>query len=293
MTASRSLRWLAVWLALAAPAVAEPLRVMTFNLRYINRGDHFSRAWTARRDQVAEIIRRDHPDVLGVQEALRPMLDDLGQRLDGYVEIGVGREDGLQKGEYSALLVRADRFSIQQTGTFWLSDTPETVNSKSWGNTVVRICTWARLWDRKTSRVIHFYNTHMDHESQPAREKGIALILDRIAARQPAGPFLLTGDLNSGQENPVQELIRTSASRPLDVWKTVHPDESASVSGTMHGFTGKTDGGRIDYIYASPDLKLVAADILHDAKDGVWPSDHFPVRATLEIEPQPGQAEPH
>jgi len=283
MIGSRSLRWLAVWCALAAPLAAEPLRVMTFNLRYINRGDLLNRAWTARRDQVAEIIHRDHPDLLGLQEALRPMLDDLGQRLEGYTEIGIGREDGLQKGEYSALLVRTDRFGIQQTGTFWLSDTPEVVNSKSWGNTVVRICTWARLWDKKTGQVIHFYNTHMDHESQPAREKGMALILERIAARQPAGPFLLTGDFNSGDDNPVQELLRNNPLHPVDVWKTVHPDFSPSISGTVHGFKGKTDGGRIDYIYASADLTPVDSEILHDAKDGIWPSDHFPVRATLEI----------
>ncbi|MGC4014639.1 MAG: endonuclease/exonuclease/phosphatase family protein [Luteolibacter sp.] len=284
MTGLRSFHWLAACCLLATAASAEPLRVMTFNLRYINRGDLFTRAWAARRDDVAEVIRRDHPDVLGVQEALRPMLDDLGQRLEGYTEIGIGREDGLQKGEYSALLVRSDRFGIQQTGTFWLSDTPEVANSKSWGNTVVRICTWARLWDKKTGQVIHFYNTHMDHESQPAREKGMALILDRIAARQPAGPYVLTGDLNSGQDNPVQQLIHDSASHPVDVWKSLHADTPAAISGTVHGFSGKTDGGRIDYIYASPELKPVDSEILHDSKDGVWPSDHFPVRATLEVE---------
>lgn len=260
---------------------AEPLRVLSFNLRYINRGDRGDRAWTMRRDPVAEVIRGDKPDVLGVQEALRPMLDDLDTRLQGYVEIGSGREDGLVKGEFSALLVRADRFTVQESGTFWLSDTPEVAGSKTWGNQVVRICTWARLFDRKTGGTLHVYNTHLDHESQPSREKGMALILERIAARSPAGPFLLMGDLNSAPDNTVHRLILESPSRPVDVWQQLHPQAAAADSGTVHGFSGKTDGPRIDYIYATPDLKAVDSSILRDTRNGILPSDHFPVRATF------------
>lgn len=270
-------------LALAGDVAAEQLRVMSFNLRYQNNGDKMTRSWAFRRDQVAEVIKRDHPDIIGLQEALRPMLDDLDQRLQGYVEIGSGRSDGLTKGEYSAVMVRADRFTVQEAGTFWLSDTPEVAGSTSWGNEVVRICTWAKLYDRKSSRVIHFYNTHLDHHSQPAREKGMALILDRIAARSPIGSYILTGDFNAAEDNPVQALIRDSATKPVDVWKSLNPDKPASESGSVHGFSMKTDGGRIDYIYATPDLKPLEAEIMHDAKDGVPPSDHFPIRALFEI----------
>lgn len=257
------------------------LKVLSFNLRYINSGDTGTHTWTARRDQVAEVIKSEAPDIVGIQEGLRPMLDDLDARLSGYTEIGCGREDGRTKGEAAAILVRSDRFSIQEAGNFWLSDTPEVVNSTSWGNRVVRICTWARLLDRKTGKELHFFNTHMDHESQLARENGIQLILKRIESRVPAGPFVLTGDFNAGDDNPIHELIRRHPLSPVDVWKATHPETPEAEAGTFHEFTGATDGGRIDYIYASQDFGIQESAILHDSKDGVYPSDHFPVRATL------------
>lgn len=254
---------------------------MSFNLRYITHEDTGALAWTARRDQVAELITREHPDLVGLQEALRPMLNDLDQRLAGYIEIGVGREDGKEKGEYSALLVKASRFGVQESGNFWLSDTPEVAGSKSWGNEVVRICTWAKLYDRQTRRSFHFFNTHMDHHSQPSREKGMALILSRISEHAGNEPYILTGDFNARADNPVHSLIAKSALHPTDVWKTLNPDVPENESGTAHDFTGKTDTGRIDYIYTSADFKPLESSILHDAKDGNYPSDHFPLRATL------------
>lgn len=283
------LKALSVLIGLLSPLAAssEPIRVLSFNLRYINSEDLREKAWSSRRNQVAEVILRDQPDILGVQEALRPMLDDLDARLKGYAELGVGRQDGLLKGEYNAILVRTERFTVQATGTFWLSDTPDAAGSRSWGNNVVRICTWAKLWDKKSRRVFHVFNTHFEHESQPAREKAAALLLERIAARQPTGPFLFMGDLNAGPENPIHELFRNAPEKPVDVWKTLHPDVSPSEAGTVHGFKGHKSGGRIDYIYASPDFRLIDAEVLHDSKSGIWPSDHFPVRTTIELPPAP------
>lgn len=261
----------------------KPLTVMTYNLRYITSGDKGQRAWTFRRDLAAELIKKNRPDIIGIQEGLRPMLNDLGERIVGYAEIGLGREDGRDKGEFSAILVRADRFTIQESGTFWLSDTPEVPNSCTWGNTVTRICTWAKLYDRDTRQVFHFYNTHLDHASPLARQKGVELILARIATRNSGGPFLLTGDFNAGFEDPIHEAVR--AAPAVDVWKSLHPNAAATESGTWHDFTGRTDGSRIDYIYASPDFKALDSVILRDETGGVYPSDHFPVSATLELPP--------
>ncbi|MDB6080489.1 MAG: hypothetical protein JWO82_4236 [Akkermansiaceae bacterium] len=282
----RSLLVLASCLLAAGSAAAQDspgmLKILTFNLRYITPGDTGTHTWIARRDIVADVIKKEDPDLFGVQEGLRPMLDDLDARLPGYAEIGCGREDGMTQGEASAIFVRTDRFTIQDAGNFWLSDTPDVVNTKSWGNRVVRICTWARLLDRKTGKELHYFNTHMDHESQLARDNGMALILKRIEARVPAGPFLLTGDFNADEDNAVHEVIRTNKLAPFDVWKTLHPDTPAAESGTFHDFKAVNDGGRIDYIYASNDFTGIESAILHDSKEGVYPSDHFPVRATLK-----------
>lgn len=260
-----------------------PLRVLSFNLRYINPGDTGNRTWIARRDQVAALIAKDQSDIIGIQEGLRPMMDDLGARTPGYAQIGCGREDGLAQGEYAAILVKTDRFTIQESGTFWLSDTPDVVNSKSWGNTVVRICTWAKLYDRINQKAFHFYNTHLDHEAPLARQKGIELILSRMAATGTGGPFILTGDLNADPGEPFHALIKAEPNRLVDVWEKLHPDATPEQSVTYHAFKPGNFGSRIDFIYASPSLGLVDAEILTDHIDGNYPSDHYPVRATLTL----------
>jgi endonuclease/exonuclease/phosphatase family metal-dependent hydrolase len=277
----KSIAGAALGLLAIGVAEAKPLRVLCYNLRYITSGDTGARAWTERRDQAAELIREDDADIIGLQEGLPPMMNDLADRVPGYAVIGVGREDGIDRGEYSAILVKATRFRIQESGTFWLSDTPEVPNSCTWGNTVTRICTWAKLYDRTTGKTLHFFNAHLDHASDEARQKGTRLILSRIAQRKPAGPVLFTGDLNAHDTDPLHAAIK--AAGMTDVWRTVNPAVPASESGTVHGFSGAKDKARIDYIYASAEWKPVDSAILHSAKDGNFPSDHFPVRATLEL----------
>lgn len=272
---------IAAVLCLQGTADAEPLRVLSWNLRYINRGDQGERAWTARRELTAEILKREAADIVGTQEALAPMLDDLAERLPGYAVIGAGREDGIDQGEYAAILVKPERFRIQESGTFWLSDTPETPNSRTWGNTVTRICTWARLFDRKTGRIVHVFNAHLDHESEEARRKGTELILARIAGKRDVGPVILTGDFNAGESDPLHGAIR--AAEMADTWRVANPEVPATESGTFHRFAGVKDLARLDFIYHSLEWKLREASLIHDSKDGHYPSDHFPVRAILEL----------
>ncbi|WP_367870531.1 endonuclease/exonuclease/phosphatase family protein [Luteolibacter sp. Populi] len=263
-----------------ALAEAKPLRVLSYNLRYITSGDKGERAWTARRDQAAELIKSDAADIVGIQEGLPQMMNDLAGRLPGYAVVGVGREDGIDQGEYAALLVKADRFRIQESGTFWLSDTPEICNSCTWGNTVTRICTWAKLYDRETKRTFHFFNTHLDHASEVARQKGTELILARIAQRKPQGPVILTGDFNASDEDPLHASIKSTGL--LDIWKSLNAAVPPEESGTFHEFTGATNRSRIDFIYATPDLKGLESVIVKSSLNGNFPSDHFPVRATVE-----------
>ena len=131
---------------------AAELTVATFNIRMETRGDLGTRNWNARKDLVVETIRKMNPDLLGVQEALPRQMDYLAGKLPDYERYGVGRDDGKNRGEYSALFVRKERLERdpEEGGTFWLSATPEKAGSKTWGNGVTRICTWARLVDRRT-----------------------------------------------------------------------------------------------------------------------------------------------
>jgi endonuclease/exonuclease/phosphatase family metal-dependent hydrolase len=268
---------------LASGEVPLQLRILSFNIRYINSGDQGERTWLARRDQVGQVIREDKADLIGLQEAFRSMLDDVAVRVPGYQEIGVGREDGKEKGEYAAILVRKERFEVMESGTFWLSDTPEVPNSRTWKNQVTRICTWAKLRERTTGRVLHFYNTHLDHESQEAREKGLALIVTHLSGRRNGEPFVITGDFNAAENNPVFAELRSGPLPVVDTWREIHPSAPAAGSGTLSLFTGRRDTARIDYVLVPEGCRVMDAEIVHRSREGIHPSDHYPVRATVEF----------
>jgi endonuclease/exonuclease/phosphatase family metal-dependent hydrolase len=262
-----------------APMNDPPITVMTFNIRY-GTADDGANAWELRRGLLIATIHEAHPDILGLQEALRGQLDELGEAFPEYREVGVGRDDGMEAGEYSAILFRADRFEAEDDGTFWLSDTPETPGSMSWGNRIPRIATWVRLRDRSTDRSFVAYNTHWDHESQPSRERSAALLLRRIAARgADTLPVILTGDFNAGEDNPAFRALVGGSPELRDTFREVHPE--ADSVGTFNGFTGDRNGDKIDAILVSPAWAVLNSAIDHRGDAGRYPSDHFPVLASL------------
>ena len=172
------------------------LKLMTFNVRYENAGDVDSRSWAKRVVGAVRMIREEAPDVIGVQEALHGQAADLWASLPDYEFFGTGRDDGKREGEYSGIFYRRDRFEadVSDSGTFWLSDTPEKPGSRTWGNTIPRVAAWIKLTDRSTGRAFYFFNTHWDHRDQPSREKAALLIARRIDARKsPELPVILLG----------------------------------------------------------------------------------------------------
>lgn len=272
---------------LAAQSVQEssPLSVMAFNIRYGTANDGENR-WPLRRAQLLELLRTENADLIGVQEALHDQIVEITDALPIYAVIGVGRDDGQTRGEYAAILYRRDRFHVAESGTFWFSDTSSVVASRSWGNTITRICTWARLVDRQ-GQTFWIYNVHLDHQSQPSRERSTQLLAERIRARStPTEPVIVTGDFNVGEANPaLLPLLTTSgAGVPLllDTFRVRHPD--ATEVGTFTGFDpARTTGDKIDYVLASPGFEVLDAAILRTIVDGRLPSDHFPVTARLRV----------
>jgi endonuclease/exonuclease/phosphatase family metal-dependent hydrolase len=268
-----------------------PFKVMSFNIRYGTANDGPNH-WQHREALVIQVLRDHQPDIVGVQEALDFQIHTLCNTLPQYTKIGVGRDDGKTAGEYSAILYRPERFRITTSGTFWLSDTPEMPGSITWGNACTRICTWAYLQDRKTGRIIAVYNTHWDHRSQPSRVKSAALMIRWMQQSPAAEGILLMGDLNADEENPATRLLqqvsltlrtddekKTSTEKLVDTFRVLHP--RAGDVGTFNGFKGTRSGGKIDYVFATENLKVIEARILHDHSEGRYPSDHFPVSATL------------
>jgi endonuclease/exonuclease/phosphatase family metal-dependent hydrolase len=275
----RSLRILPALLVIAAlyARAPEPLTVMSFNIRYGTADDGPDR-WELRRSALIDVVKTQNPDVLGLQEALHFQIDEMLNALPDYRMVGVGRRDGGQGGEYSAIVYRASRLIVRRTGTFWFSDAPDVVASNTWGNAIERICTWA-LVDDKQGRSFYVYNLHLDHVSQPSREKSVALLLDRIAARTPLAPVMVTGDFNTGEANPATEAMLKVF---RDSFRVVHP--AARDVGTANQFKfGSVSGDKIDYVFVQPDTEVLSADIVRTAVDGRYPSDHFPVVARIRL----------
>ncbi|MAI74490.1 MAG: endonuclease [Rhodopirellula sp.] len=259
--------------------------VMSFNIRNgrANDGDN---SWKNRKQFAADVIRNGKLDVVGLQEAFRFQLDDLRKQLPDFKEVGEGRDGGKQ-GEYCAILYRGDRFTALDSGTFWLSDTPE-VKSRHWGNRYLRICTWVRLKEKNANQCFYVYNTHFDHQSQNARLKSAQLIAQRINDRSHRDPFILTGDFNADEDNPVILYIKgQEPSLPncpialVDTFRILHAD--ATSVGTGGGFEGRADGKKIDYIFVQPGTEVITAKIIRTERAGRYPSDHSPVSAEFRL----------
>jgi len=231
-------------------------------------------------------VRDANADLVGLQEALDGQIQELLTALPQYGVVGVGRDDGRTKGEYAAILYRRDRFRVSDAGTFWFSDTPEIIASKSWGNTITRICTWARFVDRDGQAFWH-YNVHLDHQSQPSRERSAGLLAERIAARRVlTEPAIVTGDFNVGETNPA--IMRLTAPQNgaaalfIDTFRARHPDEKTA--GTFTGFKfGVTTGDKIDYVLVQPGTEVLEAAIVRTSRNERYPSDHFPVVARVVL----------
>lgn len=257
------------------------LTLMSFNIRYGTANDGDDR-WEHRDHLVERVIAGRAADVVGLQEALAFQIDEIVTAVDGYGVVGVGRDDGANRGEQAAILYRTDRFAVAESGTFWLSDTPGVVGSKSWGNGITRVCTWVRLIERSTGRGVYVFNAHLDHQSQPSRERSAELITERIKARAFDDPAVLMGDFNAGESNAaIRTVVAEGGAGLVDSYRVAHPDESTV--GTFNGFRGTDDGDKIDYVFVPADAKVIDAEIDRTNDDGRYPSDHFPVWATVVL----------
>lgn len=261
----------------------QPVNVMSFNIRYDNPEDSLDN-WQYRKDRAANAIRFYDVDIVGTQEVLHNQLEDLKQRLPGYAVIGVGREDGKEKGEYSALWYKTDRFDLLDSGYFWLSETPEVAGSKGWDGACERIASWAKLQDKKSGKKYFALNTHLDHVGVAARREGISLILDRVKELSDGLPVIVTGDFNSDPQSDVIKHI-TDAADPEHL--TDSREVAAIVYGpswSFHDF-GKIPYDRrplIDYVFVNDGLKVLRYGVLAETENNAFLSDHAPVLVTVE-----------
>ncbi|MER5450776.1 endonuclease/exonuclease/phosphatase family protein [Streptomyces sp. NPDC002764] len=256
------------------------LQVMTFNLRFASAKEPHS--WSDRRPVMRELLRRARPHVVGTQEGLYQQLRDIESDLGAHYDwIGTGREGG-SRDESTAIYYDNRRLAPVEHYTYWLSDTPETIASNTWGAAFPRVVTWIRFRDLADGgREFYVCNTHFDHASQYARERSADLMTERIAALRYPLPVVVTGDFNAAaHKNPAYD--RMMSTGLVDAWDAAA--ERSPLYATFHGYQGlKPDGDRIDWILTTAGVTVHRAVIDTFSAHGRYASDHLPVRVWLSL----------
>ena len=269
-------------LVLSAAYAQQPLHVMSFYIRLNTASDSLN-AWPHRKDFVASQILFHDAHIVGVQEALHNQMVDLAERLKGYKYVGVGRDDGKEKGEYSAIYYDTARLQVLKSETFWLSQTPTVPGSKSWDAAITRVVTWAQLRDKKTGKTFYTFNTHFDHMGKVARAESARLLKQKVKDIAGSSPVIITGDFNAvPTDEPIQVLL--SAPDVFTNAKAVSATPHYGPTGTFTGFQQKETGNDpIDYIFIKNGVKVLKHATLSQTWGGRFSSDHFPVLAVLQL----------
>ncbi|WP_294280030.1 endonuclease/exonuclease/phosphatase family protein [uncultured Chryseobacterium sp.] len=272
-------RFSAVCLMLAAMMFSQDLKVMSFNIRLQVDSDK-ENAWTQRKQDALDLIRYYHPDYFGVQEALPEQMKDLKTGLKNYDYVGVGRDDGKEKGEFSAIFYDTARLQVLKSGTFWLSETPGKP-SRGWDAALNRICTYAVFRDRKSNKEFMALNLHFDHIGNVARVKSSELILKKITEINPKKlPVTVSGDFNLTEDSEPIKIMSKNLQDTYYQSETKH----YGPKGTFTGFNvNEIPKERIDYIFVKG-FKIRSHRHINDRRENLlYPSDHFPVLTELSF----------
>ena len=246
---------------------------MSFNIFCSGNNEYW---WTNRIQLVTDTIHRENPDLLGVQEAHNDWMNALIAGLHEYDFVGVGRDDGKNEGERTAIFYKKDEFEILDSGDFWLSETPD-VPSIGWDAVCKRVCTYAKLRRKTDGYAFLYINTHTDHMGKKAKAKGAALIAEKARALADDLPIYLSGDFNSTPDSkPIKILKEAGFFDTRDYAENGEPD----YGDTWHAY-GRFPTLLIDYIFTGQKetVKNFGRITTPTSPDAILPSDHYPVVA--------------
>jgi endonuclease/exonuclease/phosphatase family metal-dependent hydrolase len=259
---------------------AQETNFITYNIRFDNPGDGENR-WDARKENLVSLLREYNPDIFGIQEGLIHQVKYIDSVLADYNFLGKGRDDGMEAGEFCAIFFKKAEFLLLQQGLFWLSETPGTP-SRGWDAALNRICVYGLFESTSTRHRFLVFNTHLDHIGVLAREKSIELILEKADTLNPDHlPVIILGDFNL---EPGDRAFENLLNRYMDS-KSACTGEISGPEGTYNAFRFDLPvTQRIDYIFISKGKSEVKKyQVIADANDGLYPSDHCPVSAVVKI----------
>lgn len=256
------------------------LNVASFNIRMDTPNDSLD-SWKHRKDMVNGLIRFHDFDVFGIQEGFYHQIMDILEP-GGYDYVGVGRDDGEDAGEHSAIIFKKGKLLVLDKGDFWLSETPD-VPGKGWDATCCnRICSWAKFKDIDSGKEFFLFNVHYDHQGEEARRQSSYLLLNKIREIADGYPVIATGDFNAVPDSePIQIIMKDGLlSDSFDV--TLQPPYGTT--GTFSSFRLNSPmQNRIDYVWVSKDIIVNKYGVLNDVQYGHFPSDHFPVLVNVSF----------
>ena len=260
-----------------SPVLGQEIAVLSYNIRYNSSGDGLD-LWDLRKAQLIEQIRQLDPISFGVQEATLIQMKDLEEGLPEYNYVGVGRDDGATKGEFSAIFYKKDELRVIQEDTFWLSETPEKV-SIGWDAALPRICTYALFEHQESKRQYWHFNTHFDHMGVKAREESAKLVVSKIKSLVVDGEaIILSGDFNAEPHMEPVKVLKNSFEDPADKVELRGP------VGTFSGFQlNATLDRRIDYIFIQGVSVISYQHLATRRTNGRWISDHLPILISFEL----------
>ena len=266
-----------LFFAFSSFGFAQDFSVMTYNVK-LDYPKEYENSWTNRKSFFINQLKFYEPDVLGVQEALPNQMKDIDSLMPSYHFVGVGRDNGKDEGEYSAIFYKTDKFKIIKSNTFWLSETPDKV-SMGWDAVCNRVCTYALFQHKTTKEYFWVFNTHFDHIGKVARKNSATLIINKIKElNQENYPVILTGDFNMESDHESITYIKENLEDSKEKAKLTFGPE-----GTYNGFHfDRPVTRRIDYIFISK-LDVKKYTVLSDNWDLKYPSDHLPVFVKFKL----------
>lgn len=287
---------------------AQNMIIATYNIRLLTESDYESgNGWNQRYPYIVKLIRFHQFDIFGTEEGFLSQLNDMKAQLPGFDFIGVGRDDGAEKGEHAAIFYDTNKFDVLDHGDFWLSEITDRPNV-GWDAALPRVCTWGKFREKSTGFTFMYYNLHMDHIGVVARAESAKLILRKVQEDEDREglPSVLSGDFNVDQRDSGYLLLANSGLMRdayevadfvydnVGTWNDFHPD--------------RMDDARIDHIFLTKEFHVKRYGILTDTYRGKIdktertepfmegpntedskkftarvPSDHFPVMIEVEV----------
>jgi endonuclease/exonuclease/phosphatase family metal-dependent hydrolase len=179
----------------------------------------------------------------------------LNENGNKWVFIGVGRDDGLEAGEYSPIIYQSDIWTLCSFKYVWLSKTPDRP-SKSWDAALPRMLTIAKFQHCQSKKLVVAMNTHLDDQGSRSRLEAAKIILKEVSLigdREDDSktlPIFLAGDFNS---EPTQEAYKTITSEDSPFYDLHQLVPENIKYGNINTFTGFGPGTqsptRIDFLF--------------------------------------------